>query len=533
MEHRDMLYTFFSLRLMHITRFVLPAMACLMMMTACTNEDSAEAWQWPGADYPNPEREEGAKRIMLATDIHVMAKELLISGGEAYNNYKKRDPKLLEYSEEVLQTLVDRALETRPDLIIIPGDLTKDGELLSHQKVASLLAPLHDEGIPVVVVPGNHDIENPDGKYFNGSETSPAERTSPEMFTSIYRNYGYGSAIERDETSMSYVTEPLEGLVLLCIDSNRYDENLYKEKGDERDMNQTAGRIRQSTLDWLCEQADKAREKGKQVVVVQHHNMVPHHDAEPAIQSDYLIEDHKEVAEKLMAHGIHLALTGHLHLHDVAQLRTRHDGRIDSLVDIATSSAVSYPNAYRMITASNNFTKWRVETEYVTSTASIDDIQQKSKQMLQDNIFSGLEASVNEVWDWVDSYREMLEKYNLPPELLPDNANELTALLKKYIGDELVEAYLIHCEGNEGKNPRSAELQEELKNGTLKMLRQRLTDIGMTEKEADNKMLLLSIAYNMYLEPMLRGILSDINQADENELSSITDDLNPTLLLPH
>ena len=47
------------------------------------------------------------------------------------------------------------------------------------------------------------------------------------------------------------------------------DENLYKEKGDERDMNQTAGRIRQSTLDWLCEQADKAREKGKQVVVVQ------------------------------------------------------------------------------------------------------------------------------------------------------------------------------------------------------------------------------------------------------------------------
>ena len=234
-----------------------------------------------------------------------------------------------------------------------------------------------------------------------------------------------------------------------------------------------------------------------------------------------------------MAHGIHLALTGHLHLHDVAQLRTRHDGRIDSLVDIATSSAVSYPNAYRMITASNNFTKWRVETEYVTSTASIDDIQQKSKQMLQDNIFSGLEASVNEVWDWVDSYREMLEKYNLPPELLPDNANELTALLKKYIGDELMEAYLIHCEGNEGKNPRSAELQEELKNGTLKMLRQRLTDIGMTEKEADNKMLLLSIAYNMYLEPMLRGILSDINQADENELSSVTDDLNPTLLLPH
>lgn len=528
-----MLYTYFSLRLMHITRFLLPAMACLMMMTACTNEDSAEAWKWPGADYPNPEREEGAKRIMLVSDIHVMAKELLISRGEAYNNYTKRDPKLLEYSEEVLQTLVDRAREARPDLLIIPGDLTKDGELLSHQKVASLLAPLHDEGIPVVVVPGNHDIENPNGKYFNGSETSPAERTSPETFTSIYRNYGYGSAIERDATSLSYVTEPLEGLVLLCIDTNRYDENKYKEKGDDCDKNQTAGRIRQSTLDWLCEQADKAHEEGKQVVMVQHHNMVPHHDAEPTVQENYLIENYKEVAEKLMAHGIHLAMTGHLHLHDVAQLHMRYGEKADSLADIATSSAVSYPNAYRMITASNNFTKWRTETEYVTRTESADNIQQKSKQLLNDNMFSGLEESVYEVWDRVESYRGMLSKYNLPPELLPDNAQELIALMEKYIGDELMEAYLIHSEGNEGKNPRSAELLKELRSGTQEMLRQRLSDIGLTEKAADSKMFLLTKAYDMYLEPILKGFLSDINQADENELSSVTDDLNPTLLLPH
>ena len=148
-------------------------------------------------------------------------------------------------------------------------------------------------------------------------------------------------------------------------------------------------------------------------------------------------------------------------------------------------------------------------------------------------MFSGLEASVNEVWDRVDSYRGMLEKYNLPPELLHDNAQELIALMKKYIGDELMEAYLIHSEGNEGKNPRSAELLKELRSGTLEMLRQRLSDIGLTENAANSKMFLLTKAYDMYLEPILKGFLSDINQADENELSSVTDDLNPTLLLPH
>ena len=96
-----------------------------------------------------------------------------------------------------------------------------------------------------------------------------------------------------------------------------------------------------------------------------------------------------------------------------------------------------------------------------------------------------------------------------------------------------MEAYLIHSEGNEGKNPRSAELLKELRSGTLEMLRQRLSDTGLTEKAADSNMFMLTKAYDMYLEPILKGFLSDINQADENELSSVTDDLNPTLLLPH
>lgn len=48
--------------------------------------------------------------------------------------------------------------------------------------------------------------------------------------------------------SLSFVCEPLEGLVLLCIDTNKYKENLYLDKGDEKNYNQTSGRIRPATL---------------------------------------------------------------------------------------------------------------------------------------------------------------------------------------------------------------------------------------------------------------------------------------------
>ena len=205
---------------------------------------------------------------------------LLENRGTAYDNYLSQDPKLLEYSAEVLEYLVAKTVQRNPDLVIIPGDLTKDGELVSHQLVVRILSRLSSAGIPVVVVPGNHDIDNPEGYYFNGDDTRPAERTSPEQFKELYADFGYNLSYAKDPASLSFVCEPLEGLVLLCIDTNKYEENKYIDKGDAKDYNQTSGRIRPATLTWMLDEADKARALGKQVVLVQHHNIVQHYDAQ-------------------------------------------------------------------------------------------------------------------------------------------------------------------------------------------------------------------------------------------------------------
>ena len=156
------------------------------------------------------------KSIIVMSDIHVMAPQLLEGRGTAYDNYLSQDPKLLEYSGEVLEYLVGKTLQHNPDLVIIPGDLTKDGELVSHQLVVSILGKLRNAGIPVIVVPGNHDIDNPEGYYFNGDNTRPADRTSPEQFKALYADFGYNQAYAKDPASLSFVCEPLEGLVDRC-----------------------------------------------------------------------------------------------------------------------------------------------------------------------------------------------------------------------------------------------------------------------------------------------------------------------------
>lgn len=90
----------------------------------------------------------------------------------------------------------------------------------------------------------------------------------------------------------------------------------------------------------MLDEADKARALGKQVVLV-HHNIVQHHDAQATLQSAYIIEDYVNVSKQLMKHGIHMAFTGHTHLQNIAQYRTiTTKAQPDSLVVVSTGSVL-------------------------------------------------------------------------------------------------------------------------------------------------------------------------------------------------
>lgn len=107
-------------------------------------------------------------KIAIISDLHVMAPELLVNEGTAFEQYLNRDRKMLRESLEILDSLVGDILELKPNLVLVTGDLTKDGERVSHQLVAGRLQRLVDAGIQVLVVPGNHDINNPDARIYDG-----------------------------------------------------------------------------------------------------------------------------------------------------------------------------------------------------------------------------------------------------------------------------------------------------------------------------------------------------------------------------
>jgi predicted MPP superfamily phosphohydrolase len=333
-------------------RIIVPVLM-LLAIIACNKEDQELRFQpAPKSNDNNFIFSPNTLKIAVLSDLHFMDPSLLKADGSAFQMYLMQDPKLLAESGAILQEIIHRLLVEKPDLVLISGDLTKDGELVSHKSLIKQLQILGLNHIKVLVIPGNHDINNPDAKLFNGDNAVPVPTITPDNFKSLYADYGYKTAIAKDPNSLSYVSEPFKDLRILALDDNEYYNNtpLYCV---------VAGNIKDATMQWAKRQLADARAKGKTVIGMMHHGIVEHFMGESVIFPDYLVDNWGARADEFMKAGLKVMFTGHFHANDATQ---RNLGNL-SLVDIETGSPVIYASPYRMINLIHN--KLYIKTEHI------------------------------------------------------------------------------------------------------------------------------------------------------------------------
>jgi hypothetical protein len=283
-----------------------------------------------------------AARFAVLSDAHLYDASLGIEGS-AFQDYMMHDRKLLPQSEEILDVALARVASLGVSFLLIPGDLTKDGEKQDHLLMARKLAVLREKGICAYVVPGNHDIMNPEAFSYSGSRRTRVENVTPAEFAEIYGDFGYREALHRDPDSLSYVAEPVPGLWLLAIDSANYSRN----PGRSRPV--TAGGFTTQRAQWVEGMLVEARRQGKATIALLHHGVVEHFAGEAKYSGQYLVNDWQKVSEMLAAYGVRVAFTGHFHAQDVA-VRRMPGARF--IFDVETGSLVSFPNPIRSVAIS-------------------------------------------------------------------------------------------------------------------------------------------------------------------------------------
>jgi hypothetical protein len=283
-------------------------------------------------------------RFAVISDPHLYSARLGVSGA-AFEAYLNQDPKLLRESEAILESALDNVIGQKVSFVIIPGDLTKDGELVNHVLMASHLAKLERHGIQVFVVPGNHDLNNPDAVVFSGQATHRIATVNAQYFSTIYQRFGFGQAIDRDRHSLSYVAEPVRGLWLLAVDSTDSEHN--EQLGHPK----VGGKLSPETLAWVLAKLEQAQARGKKVIAFMHHGVNANSLPQPVLFPDYLVTDWPVIGARLNAAGLKVVFTGHYHSQDAAfPLDGIGTPVLGGLCDVETSSLSAFPCAYRIVT---------------------------------------------------------------------------------------------------------------------------------------------------------------------------------------
>ena len=292
-------------------------------------------------------------KIIQATDVHYQSADAEDDGAAFQLFVERCDGKVVKYLPQLLDAFMDQVIAEKPSALVLSGDITMNGEKINHEELARKLGKVQEAGIPVLVIPGNHDINNPNAAVYFGDEKTAADSVTPEEFYDIYHMYGYDQAISRDSASLSYVYQLDERNRLLMLDSCQYEpENLVE------------GRIKAETLVWMDGQLKKAQEDGMQILPIAHHNLLAQ---SRMYTTQCAMDNNGEVIDLLQKYKIPLFLSGHLHVQRIRKHKAEPGVADDAygIQEIVTDAISIPPCQYGIL-------QWKADGSMEYSTESVD-----------------------------------------------------------------------------------------------------------------------------------------------------------------
>lgn len=313
--------------------------------------------------------------------------------------------------------------------VVLPGDLTDNGQFFNQQKIKNILhSYTQRKGMRFFVTTGNHDPALPLGlmqknAHFLAADGSRVTREDScagyvsqmecyadfgffprkddcyweSPFTSYtYDKYSYEDACRESvlskrtytlcdsltATDASYLVEPVDGLWLLAIDGGVY---LPKEMKDGKWSYQgsSAGynlvlKHKPFLLPWVRKVVEEAQKRHKTLVAFSHYPLVDFNDGVSEhvrrIWGDRRFDLHRvpeaEVSEAFLQAGLRLHFAGHMHVNDTGIWEGK-DGK--HLYNIQVPSIATYVPAYKILTIESDEV-FRVETVALGTVPGFDSL---------------------------------------------------------------------------------------------------------------------------------------------------------------
>ncbi|WP_049617434.1 metallophosphoesterase [Streptococcus sp. X16XC17] len=259
--------------------------------------------------------------IVLATDLHYLSSDLTDKGSYFSDMVDYADGKNMYYIEEITDSFVDEMIALKPEILILSGDLTFNGEKESHLDLKRKLDRIQKKGTQIFVIPGNHDIERSSAASFFGDDFQLVATLSKKQFAELYKEFGLQQSLQKDDNSLSYIYEARKDTWLLLVDSNSDKEN----------------ELSVGTLHWMEDILKQAEKKGVKVISVTHQNILVHH---PNFTRGFQLNQASQLKDIFKDSPVLLNLSGHIHIQHIEK---------EVIPEILTTSLAVSPHQYGVI----------------------------------------------------------------------------------------------------------------------------------------------------------------------------------------
>lgn len=284
-------------------------------------------------------------RFVILSDFHHLSSRLWEPGAAFARWLSTNDGKVLARSDELLsateRTVAAEHAAAPLDFVVITGDLTANGSVRGHEDMAALSARIEDLGVPVFVIPGNHDVNNPWAAELTGERATRVPTVSRERFMKLYQEAGYGEAVSHGPDDLSYRIDLDNDLTLFLLDTVMWRDN--QEIGVPRSTGEIGSRQRR----WLQDELAAMRRAGRTPLVFMHHNLLDHGPHRGYGSRRYVIDEGPRFERLFQENAVPVVFSGHIHARN-------HTGSVDAdeawLYELAGGAISLYPHEYRVVT---------------------------------------------------------------------------------------------------------------------------------------------------------------------------------------
>ncbi|MCC8022257.1 MAG: metallophosphoesterase [Clostridiales bacterium] len=287
------------------------------------------------------------RKVNFVLDTHYYS-ESLGSSGRAYELRSGSDQKCLAESRAIVEAAFAKLADSDTDAVLIPGYITKYGELVCHQEFRELLYTLREKK-PVYLTTATHDWccdENP--RRYEGEQVFHDVETMPvDTLRDYYYDFGPGGASAEFVTHLgesSYTVELSDAVRLLALN-------------DDQNGKGRAGYTPEH-FDWIEAQIRQAKEDGKLRIVTQQHLLLPH--VSPLITGGACVGDREEAAARLADAGLRFMFVGHSHMQHIMRF-TSPAG--NPLVEVNVGALSGYPAPMVHVVVEDG--RVRIDTEHL------------------------------------------------------------------------------------------------------------------------------------------------------------------------